>query len=236
MCLSCRPITRRQKWACTKLYSPWPSRAVSRTPWPSCAFTPWPSRASTPWPSRAFTPWPSRAFTPAIACLLYTPGYHMPPYLGYHMPCSLTATMRPFNRIKTGTTLSPLLGTAASSSSFRNSSTAVPCSFAEVSVYSCRGLLVQQQEVCLGRHPHRTIECTAKQTWDKKFETCAERIRKGLWAKDGKQLCTAWQREEGCTTPKHDARHACSGCGAATHGAQRCPRAQKADAADAIQG
>ncbi|KAG2063905.1 hypothetical protein BDR04DRAFT_933578, partial [Suillus decipiens] len=81
--------------------------------------------------------------------------------------------------------------------------------------------------VCLGRHAHQTVECSATQTWDKQFETFAERIRKGLWTKDGKQICTGWQRDEGCTTPKHDARHICSGCRAATHGAQKCPRAQK---------
>ncbi|KAG2754173.1 hypothetical protein P692DRAFT_20759062, partial [Suillus brevipes Sb2] len=88
--------------------------------------------------------------------------------------------------------------------------------------------------VCLGRHPHRTIECAATQTWDKQFDTFSERIRKGLWTKDGKQLCTAWQREEGCTTPKHDACHICSGCGATTHGAQKCPRAQKASTTDSV--
>ncbi|KAG1730263.1 uncharacterized protein EDB91DRAFT_1059595 [Suillus paluster] len=89
--------------------------------------------------------------------------------------------------------------------------------------------------VCLGRNPHHTVECIATQTWDKQFETVSERIHKGLWTKDGKQICTAWQRDEGCTTPKHDARHVCSGCGAATHGAQKCPRAQKASTADPVQ-
>ncbi|KAG1847685.1 hypothetical protein DFJ58DRAFT_663202 [Suillus subalutaceus] len=54
-----------------------------------------------------------------------------------------------------------------------------------------------------------------------------ERINKALWTKTGKQICTAWQREEGCSSSKHDNKHICSGCGAVTHGAQRCPRAQK---------
>lgn len=89
--------------------------------------------------------------------------------------------------------------------------------------------------VCLGRNPHRTIECTASHTWDGQHETFAERIRKGLWTKDGKQLCTAWQRDEGCSTPKHDMRHVCSGCGAATHGAQKCVRAQKEAPANSVQ-
>jgi hypothetical protein len=88
--------------------------------------------------------------------------------------------------------------------------------------------------VCLGRHPHRTVECTATHTWDGQHETVAERIRKALWSKDGKQICTAWQREEGCNTPKHDAKHICSGCGASHHGAQSCPRAQKAAPANTI--
>ncbi|KAG1867123.1 hypothetical protein C8R48DRAFT_704315 [Suillus tomentosus] len=88
--------------------------------------------------------------------------------------------------------------------------------------------------VCLGRHPHRTVECAATQTWDKCFDTFSERIRKGLWTKDGKQVCTGWQREEGCSTPKHDAHHVCSGCGANTHGAQKCPRAQKISTSDAV--
>ena len=88
--------------------------------------------------------------------------------------------------------------------------------------------------VCLGRHPHRTVECAATLSWDKKHETFAERIRKALWTKDGKQICTAWQREEGCLVPKHDAKHICSGCGATQHGAQSCPHAQKAPSANSI--
>ncbi|KAG1863255.1 hypothetical protein DFJ58DRAFT_617556, partial [Suillus subalutaceus] len=71
--------------------------------------------------------------------------------------------------------------------------------------------------VCLGRHQHRTIECATSHTWNGQHETFAKRIQKGLWTKDGKQICT----------PKHDARHVCSGCGATTHGALKCPRAQK---------
>ncbi|KAG2147962.1 hypothetical protein DEU56DRAFT_730453 [Suillus clintonianus] len=81
---------------------------------------------------------------------------------------------------------------------------------------------------CLGRNPHRTIECTAMHTWDRQHKTFAERICKALWFKEGKQLCTAWQRDEGCAMPKHDLRHYCSDCRATTHGAQKCPRAQKA--------
>lgn len=82
--------------------------------------------------------------------------------------------------------------------------------------------------VCLGRNTHRVIDCSATLTWDGKHDTIAERIHKALWTKTGKQLCTAWQREEGCNSNRHDDRHICSGCAAVTHGAQNCPRAQKA--------
>ncbi|KAG1722438.1 uncharacterized protein EDB91DRAFT_1002069, partial [Suillus paluster] len=81
--------------------------------------------------------------------------------------------------------------------------------------------------VCLSRHPHRTIECILSQTWDKQHETFSKRICKGLWTKDSKQICTAWQRDEGCTTPRHDTCHICSGYKATTHGARKCPQAQK---------
>lgn len=88
--------------------------------------------------------------------------------------------------------------------------------------------------VCLGRRPHRTVECVATHTWNKQHETFAERIRKALWTRDGKQICTAWQREEGCILPKHETRHICSGCGATQHGAQQCPRAEKAMPTDSV--
>jgi hypothetical protein len=87
---------------------------------------------------------------------------------------------------------------------------------------------------CAGRSPHRTIKCVSTHTWDKQHETFSERIRKGLWTKDGKLICTPWQRDEGCTTPKHDARQVCSGCVAATLGAQKCPRAQKEVSANTL--
>ncbi|KAG3229900.1 hypothetical protein P692DRAFT_201701923, partial [Suillus brevipes Sb2] len=81
--------------------------------------------------------------------------------------------------------------------------------------------------VCLGRNPHRTVECSASRTWDNLFDVFSERIKKALWTKDGRQLCTSWQREEGCNST-HGYKHLCSGCGSSEHGAQRCTRAQKA--------
>lgn len=82
--------------------------------------------------------------------------------------------------------------------------------------------------VCLSRKSHHVVECDAPRTWDGLFDTFSQRIKKALWTKDGRQLCTAWQRDEGCTGPQHSHIHACLGCGSTEHGAQRCARAQKA--------
>ncbi|KAG1735663.1 uncharacterized protein EDB91DRAFT_1030953, partial [Suillus paluster] len=81
--------------------------------------------------------------------------------------------------------------------------------------------------VCLGHNSHCTVECTTPRTWDNLFGTFYECINKALWTKDGQQLCTSWQHEEGCTNNHHSSKHVCSGCGASDHGAQRCTRAQK---------
>ncbi|KAH7903907.1 hypothetical protein BJ138DRAFT_1019880, partial [Hygrophoropsis aurantiaca] len=81
--------------------------------------------------------------------------------------------------------------------------------------------------ICLGRHPHKVIECCAPRTWDKRFDTFCSRFNKAIITKDKQSICSKWQRDEGCTD-RHDDKHLCSGCGAATHGASRCPRAQNA--------
>ena len=81
--------------------------------------------------------------------------------------------------------------------------------------------------ICLGRHPHLVIECSSPRTWNDLFDTFAQRIKKNIWSKDGRQLCTAWQRPDGCPTPKHNHLHLCSGCGSPDHGAHCCTRAQK---------
>ncbi|KAG2740211.1 hypothetical protein P692DRAFT_201728424, partial [Suillus brevipes Sb2] len=49
-----------------------------------------------------------------------------------------------------------------------------------------------------------------------------------LTMRDGKPVCSDWQRISGCTDVTHDRRHFCSGCGLSTNGAQSCPRVQKA--------
>ncbi|KAF8415024.1 hypothetical protein L210DRAFT_3305430, partial [Boletus edulis BED1] len=83
--------------------------------------------------------------------------------------------------------------------------------------------------ICLGRNRHTmpVIQCAAKRTWDDKYDTYCERINKAIRTRDGSTtLCSLWQRDCSCQD-KHDHMHLCSGCGALTHGASRCPRAQK---------
>lgn len=81
--------------------------------------------------------------------------------------------------------------------------------------------------VCLGRHPHNISQCDEARTWDDQFSTLAQRVDKNLVMQDGRSVCMDWQREKGCSSRRHDDRHICSGCGAATHGAQDCPRTEK---------
>ena len=90
--------------------------------------------------------------------------------------------------------------------------------------------------VCLGRHKHSApvVFCTARQTWDDQFETFVKRFNKALWVREtGATLCSLWQRDNSCPK-KHDNMHLCSGCGALTHGASKCPRAQKAPSPNSL--
>ena len=90
--------------------------------------------------------------------------------------------------------------------------------------------------VCLGRHKHSmpVVQCPATRTWDDKFDTYCERVNKALKTREGGvTLCSLWQRNCSCRE-QHDYMHACSGCRAVAHGASRCPRAEKAPAANVI--
>ena len=83
--------------------------------------------------------------------------------------------------------------------------------------------------ICLGRFSHRVIECDSSTTWDGLHQTIAKRVRGELLLRqDNQPLCADWQHKRGCTSKRHDKRHICSGCGQTSHGAQTCPRAQKA--------
>lgn len=81
--------------------------------------------------------------------------------------------------------------------------------------------------VCLGRHPHKIIDCNSPTLWDKILPTLTHRINKVLSMRDGRAVCADWQRAVGCTSSRHDNRHICSGCASPSHGARDCPRAEK---------
>ena len=82
--------------------------------------------------------------------------------------------------------------------------------------------------VCLGRHPHRIVECAVPMLWDNSLPSLALRSNKILSMRDGRAVCADWQRVSGCPSSRHDNRHICSGCASSSHGAQECSRAQKA--------
>ena len=91
--------------------------------------------------------------------------------------------------------------------------------------------------VCLSREIHKSwvINCTATLTWDKQFQTLCTHSNTLLITRDGNQpICAKWQREGGCKD-KHPALHTCSGCGADSHGANSCPRAQRATPSNPLQ-
>jgi hypothetical protein len=90
--------------------------------------------------------------------------------------------------------------------------------------------------VCLGCDAHTmpVVYCPAEKTWDGKHDTYAKRVERKLYAKlTGQQLCTNWQRAEGCSD-KHNPAHSCSGCSSTHHGAQGCPRAQRRPGANSL--
>ncbi|KAG2121742.1 hypothetical protein DEU56DRAFT_746478 [Suillus clintonianus] len=93
---------------------------------------------------------------------------------------------------------------------------------------SASGSSLSACAVCLGRHPHRIVECKATKTWDNAADTICTRVSKVLTMRDGRPICSDWQRVAGCSDTTHDKRHFCSGCAASSHGVQTCARAQKA--------
>jgi hypothetical protein len=92
---------------------------------------------------------------------------------------------------------------------------------------SAGGRVYSACAVCLGRHPHKIVECAATRLWDNSHSSVATRSNKILTMLDGKSVCGDWQRHTGCPNSSHDHRHFCSGCASPSHGAQGCPRAQK---------
>ena len=82
--------------------------------------------------------------------------------------------------------------------------------------------------VCLGRHDHTFAKCDNTRLWD--GSPCAARRNEQgrLVAESGLPLCFDWQVPKGCKSTGHLERHVCSGCGGTDHGAQGCPRAERA--------
>ncbi|KAF8154173.1 hypothetical protein B0H34DRAFT_662306, partial [Crassisporium funariophilum] len=83
--------------------------------------------------------------------------------------------------------------------------------------------------ICLGRNPHNVFSCSAETLWDGVTPAhCSKNDKGRLLNPAGTTLCSDWQRKAGCSSSSHDSKHECSGCGKPTHGAQTCPRGQKA--------
>ncbi|TEB24861.1 hypothetical protein FA13DRAFT_1638192, partial [Coprinellus micaceus] len=83
--------------------------------------------------------------------------------------------------------------------------------------------------ICLGRHRHDIFQCSSKLLWDGTTPAYSRKVDNGHpQDPNGKVLCSDWQRPSGCKSTTHDTKHECSGCGEKDHGAQTCPRAQKA--------
>lgn len=83
--------------------------------------------------------------------------------------------------------------------------------------------------ICLGRHLHNVRMCASTTTWEggKVWSRRGDNGR--LFSiSSGAALCLDWQQPVGCSSNDHPQRHICSGCGKTDHGAQNCPRTQKA--------
>ncbi|KIK81794.1 hypothetical protein PAXRUDRAFT_155249, partial [Paxillus rubicundulus Ve08.2h10] len=73
------------------------------------------------------------------------------------------------------------------------------------------------------RHAMPVIQRPARRAWDDKHDTNCKRINKVIHTRNGGvTLCRLWQCKCRCHE-KHNHMHHCSGCGAITHGASRCP-------------
>jgi hypothetical protein len=82
--------------------------------------------------------------------------------------------------------------------------------------------------VCLSRHEHTFAKCEEPKLWDGSPGATRKNEQGRLVTADGLPLCFDWQVPRGCKSTSHPDRHCCSGCGRVDHGAQGCPRAEKA--------
>ncbi|KAF8465633.1 hypothetical protein DFH94DRAFT_639669, partial [Russula ochroleuca] len=81
---------------------------------------------------------------------------------------------------------------------------------------------------CLGRHEHTFAKCDGHRLWDGSSGAARKHGLGKLVGTDGSPLCYDWQLPRGCQSTSHPEKHRCSGCGRSSHGAQSCPRAEKA--------
>ena len=81
---------------------------------------------------------------------------------------------------------------------------------------------------CLGRHDYPFANCDGTKLWDGSASTSKKNEQGRIVARDGLPICFNFQIARGCSNNGHPDRHRCSGCGKKGHGAQGCPRAEKA--------
>ena len=82
--------------------------------------------------------------------------------------------------------------------------------------------------VCLGRSEHDFAKCNSSKLWDGRKGWARKNEQGRLATPEGLVLCFDWQLPKTCTSTAHTKKHLCSGCGESGHGAQKCPRAEKA--------
>ncbi|KAI0037963.1 hypothetical protein FA95DRAFT_1506252 [Auriscalpium vulgare] len=82
--------------------------------------------------------------------------------------------------------------------------------------------------MCLGRDQHDVGHCNRARLWDDSRATRCTRNARDRLAVGDTEICLAWQLPNGCQSTNHLERHACSGCGDTSHGANGCPLAQEA--------
>jgi hypothetical protein len=82
--------------------------------------------------------------------------------------------------------------------------------------------------ICLGRHRHIIGKCNNPTIWSGQPSLCRRNNLGRIINAKGTVLCVDWQKPNGCSSISHDHKHECSGCGNTSHGAQKCPRAEKA--------
>ena len=82
--------------------------------------------------------------------------------------------------------------------------------------------------VCLGHHDHTFAKCNNAKLWDGSPSAARKNEQGRLVTANGLALCFDWQVPKGCRSSSHLDRHICSGCGEGDHGAQTCPRAERA--------